>query len=246
MSPFYLRCCLLPLCFLVDVNIWHKSFYTLYPSPSVHPLASSPELFPPVTQNFPLNPLTSLSGHSFLFCFVLIIYLAVPDFHCDMQKLIFGMWDLFPWLGMEPKSPALGAWILSYWTTREVPIRPFFTAYDFVCILTLDHFSFRTSEWSGVPGEAPVIVFFFSPLNFSHPWMGCNTASVYVQLSPIFRANPSVNLGQVFSSWFSCSCGTLHITMRCKLKEEHWCNQGRQIRVWTTSPCSSHMLSCLA
>ena len=36
---------------------------------------------------------------------------------------IFGcsMWDLVPWPGMEPGSPALGAWGLSCWMTREVP-----------------------------------------------------------------------------------------------------------------------------
>ena len=28
------------------------------------------------------------------------------------------MWDLVPWPGIEP---ALGAWSLSYWTTREIP-----------------------------------------------------------------------------------------------------------------------------
>ena len=32
-----------------------------------------------------------------------------------------GMWDLVPWPGMQPGSPALEAWSLSHWTTREVP-----------------------------------------------------------------------------------------------------------------------------
>ena len=32
-----------------------------------------------------------------------------------------GMWDLVPWPGIEPGSPALGAQSLSHWTTREVP-----------------------------------------------------------------------------------------------------------------------------
>ena len=31
-----------------------------------------------------------------------------------------GMWDLVPRPGMEPKPPALGAWCLSHWITREV------------------------------------------------------------------------------------------------------------------------------
>ena len=32
------------------------------------------------------------------------------------------MWDLVLWPGIEPQPPALGAWSLSYWTTRKVPI----------------------------------------------------------------------------------------------------------------------------
>ena len=31
------------------------------------------------------------------------------------------MWDLVPWLGIEPRPPALGAWSLTHWITREVP-----------------------------------------------------------------------------------------------------------------------------
>ena len=32
------------------------------------------------------------------------------------------LWYLVPWPGTEPRPPALGAWSLSHWTTREVPI----------------------------------------------------------------------------------------------------------------------------
>ena len=35
------------------------------------------------------------------------------------------MWDLVPWPGIELRPPALGAWSLSHWTTREVPISGF-------------------------------------------------------------------------------------------------------------------------
>ena len=31
------------------------------------------------------------------------------------------MRDLVPWLGIEPGPPALGAWSLNHWTTKEVP-----------------------------------------------------------------------------------------------------------------------------
>ena len=32
-----------------------------------------------------------------------------------------GIWDLVPWAGIKPGSPALGVQSLSHWTTREVP-----------------------------------------------------------------------------------------------------------------------------
>ena len=65
----------------------------------------------------------------------LFIYLAAPglscgtwDLHCGMRDLLVvacelfscSMWDLVPWPGIEPGPPALGAWSLSHWTTREV------------------------------------------------------------------------------------------------------------------------------
>ena len=31
-----------------------------------------------------------------------------------------GVWDLAPWLGIKPRPPALGAWSLNHWNTREV------------------------------------------------------------------------------------------------------------------------------
>ena len=40
---------------------------------------------------------------------------------CNVQTPSCGMWDPVPRLGMEPRSPALGAWGLSPWTTKEVP-----------------------------------------------------------------------------------------------------------------------------
>ena len=48
------------------------------------------------------------------FFFFFYIYLTVLGLSC-------GMWDLIPWLGIEPRAPALGVWSLSQWTTREVP-----------------------------------------------------------------------------------------------------------------------------
>ena len=38
-----------------------------------------------------------------------------------IQTLICCMWGLFPWPGIEPRTPELGGWSLSHWTTRGVP-----------------------------------------------------------------------------------------------------------------------------
>ena len=46
--------------------------------------------------------------------FFAFLYLAVPGLSCSMR-------DLVPRPGIEPGPPALGAWSLSPWTTREVP-----------------------------------------------------------------------------------------------------------------------------
>ena len=57
-----------------------------------------------------------------------IFVVACGIFSCYMQILSCRMWDLVPWPGIEPKPPALGAWSLSPWTTREVPLWAFLSA----------------------------------------------------------------------------------------------------------------------
>ena len=55
------------------------------------------------------------------------------------------MWDLVPWPGIEPGTPALGAWSLIHCTTREVPCFSVFnwSIVDLVCCV-----SFRcTAKW---------------------------------------------------------------------------------------------------
>ena len=42
-------------------------------------------------------------------------------FHLAACGLSYGMWDLVPGPGIEPRSPALGVQSLGHWTTREVP-----------------------------------------------------------------------------------------------------------------------------
>ena len=76
-----------------------------------------------------------MGGNLALFAFSFLkFYLVVPGlscgtqeiFSCSMQTLSCGMWDLVPWPGIKPRPPALGAWSLSHWTTREVPLFVFF------------------------------------------------------------------------------------------------------------------------
>ena len=42
-----------------------------------------------------------------------------------MPGLSCRMWDLVPWLGIEPGSPALEARSLNHWITREIPTNIF-------------------------------------------------------------------------------------------------------------------------
>ena len=54
-----------------------------------------------------------------------IFVVACRVFSCRLGTLSCSMWDLVPWPGIEPGSPALGAQSLSHWTTREVPMNQF-------------------------------------------------------------------------------------------------------------------------
>ena len=49
-----------------------------------------------------------------------------------MQALSCGMWHLIPWPGILPRPPALGAWSLSHWTTREDPQTQCFKQQNFI------------------------------------------------------------------------------------------------------------------
>ena len=50
-----------------------------------------------------------------------IFVAACGIFSCGRRTLSCSMWDLVPWPGIKPGSPALGVWSLSHWTTRDVP-----------------------------------------------------------------------------------------------------------------------------
>ena len=50
----------------------------------------------------------------------LILVVACGTFIRGMRIFSCGIWDLVPWSGIKPRAPALRAWSLSHWTTREV------------------------------------------------------------------------------------------------------------------------------
>ena len=66
---------------------------------------------------------------------------CTPGPSCSMQDLLAaacelfscGVWDLVPWLGIEPGPHAMRTQSLSHWTTREVPNFCFFS--QSVCFL---------------------------------------------------------------------------------------------------------------
>ena len=52
--------------------------------------------------------------------FNLCCCMARRIFSCSVWTLSCSMWVLVLWPGIEPRTPELGAWGLSHWTTREV------------------------------------------------------------------------------------------------------------------------------
>ena len=53
-------------------------------------------------------------GDIFILRFIFIYLFGCVSLGCSM-------WDLVPWPGIKPGPPALEAWTLGFWTTREVP-----------------------------------------------------------------------------------------------------------------------------
>ena len=81
---------------------------------------------------FLFNALTLTSIDSFFFFFFFTICLAALGLSCIIWDLSWGMQDLFPWPGIEPRSLHLGAKSLSHWITREVSI---YFIYRSLCLL---------------------------------------------------------------------------------------------------------------
>ena len=58
-------------------------------------------------------------------CRIFVVVYGI--FSCVLWTLSCGMWDLVPWSGIEPGSPALGAWSISHWTPGKSNICNFYT-----------------------------------------------------------------------------------------------------------------------
>ena len=102
----------------------------------------------------------SCSIWSYFWILISFIYFTVLGLCCSIRTLSCGMWDIVPWPGIKPESPALGAQSLSPWTTREVPGSLF--------LIT------NSLRWRNLSSTK------LSPCSepqFPHPWNGHNPAA---------------------------------------------------------------------
>ena len=67
-----------------------------------------------------------------------VFVVACRFFSCGIQLLGCSMWSPVPWPGIELQPPALRAWSLSHWTTREVP---------YACVLKAPQTLFSMPHW---------------------------------------------------------------------------------------------------
>ena len=82
---------------------------------------SLPSLIPSNVSHSAIHFLSFFKNLIYVFIWLHWVH-RIFDLHCSMRTLSWGMWDLVLWPGVEPQPPALGAWSVSHWTTREVPI----------------------------------------------------------------------------------------------------------------------------
>ena len=69
---------------------------------------------------------------------------------CHSGIFSCGMWNLVPWLRIEPGSPALGPCSLSHWTLPETPAVFFFILYCFLIAFIINIYRFIAylfSKW---------------------------------------------------------------------------------------------------
>ena len=97
--------------------------------------------------------------HGSFFCHVWYAINFIEYKHLFMYLsalgLSFSKQDLVPWPEMEPRHAALGAWSLSYWTTREIPL--------FEYIFHLRYYSFHFYKFG-------LFIPYLSLLSFLNMW----------------------------------------------------------------------------
>ena len=81
-----------------------------------------------------------LLGLKFLSCPLPLCFLKI-FIYLTALGLSFSIWDLDPWPRIEPRPPALGAWSLGHWTTREAPKLPLILLkkYSTLSVYTIIH-----------------------------------------------------------------------------------------------------------
>ena len=113
-----------------------------------------------IVLTFKIWTLLSLASFIFIFfifidLFIWLCWAAHRLLSCSTRALSCSMQDLVPRAGVEPGPPALGAWSLNHWTTREVPSLASFKldkwsweSYCTSCDLSFPFFSEITGPWS--------------------------------------------------------------------------------------------------
>ena len=103
---------LLPIWSVMLINKWanknsnHNSF-------TRHPICNPP--------GKPISGWPVRTIQFFFFFFLIKFHCPFPLPHTYLAVPGLCIWDLVPWPGIKLWPPALGAWSLSHWTTRDVP-----------------------------------------------------------------------------------------------------------------------------
>ena len=96
-----------------------------YPEFQADALTSEPPVKPPLFSILSFKNvllMNTFKNYLFIACGIYLCCGMQDLISCSIRTLSCGMWDVVLWLGIEPRPPALGAWSLSHWTTREVPL----------------------------------------------------------------------------------------------------------------------------
>ena len=147
----------------------------------------------------------------------------MPGLSCSRQDLLWilscGMWDLLPWRGIEPGPPGLGVWILSHWTTRELP-----RGNNFNCSEYLYRLRFCTSQLTRLLFPPPSPSFKRDPRNHRLRWLP-------------FRVGVRQSSLQEPLWWGSWLCSHLHQDFWSTYTVRMFLNLIIQTNIYINKPC---------